>query len=103
MYEAGLVDHSMALNEFADMTDEQISVFTTGNRIPEYEFADYKVRSKAVVTVVPGMFPPGPASVDWKARGHVTPVKDQGFHCNSCWAFSAIAALESALSMLVKT
>ncbi|KAL6125709.1 hypothetical protein ACLB2K_073763 [Fragaria x ananassa] len=34
-----------------------------------------------------------PTTVDWRNNGSATPVRDQG-RCGSCWAFSAVAAVE---------
>jgi len=39
-----------------------------------------------------------PESLDWRDKGVVQPAKDQG-SCGSCWAFSAIATLESHIAI----
>jgi cathepsin L len=38
-----------------------------------------------------------PGAIDWRTKGIVSAVKDQG-HCGSCWAFASTAVLESSLA-----
>ncbi|CAL5183568.1 unnamed protein product [Lathyrus oleraceus] len=43
-----------------------------------------------------------PSTLDWRSRGAVTSVKDQGL-CGCCWAFSSVAAIEGIVAIKTGT
>ena len=54
--------------------------------------------AKRAAVVEPVFHPFVPSELDWRARGKVTPVKDQD-RCGTCWALSAVDAAESAYAI----
>jgi cathepsin L len=83
-FKAGLHSFDMGMNQFGDMTHEEFRTKMNG----------YKQKSKpSAASIFQAAVADIPKSVDWRTKGYVTPVKDQG-QCGSCWAFSAVASLE---------
>jgi C1A family cysteine protease len=72
--------YDMDFNGFMDLTTAEFKKFYNG-------FATKTTRKEAPVV---GELA---ASVDWRTKGAVTPIKDQG-QCGSCWAFSTTGAIE---------
>ncbi|XP_061456694.1 procathepsin L-like isoform X2 [Rhineura floridana] len=81
--------YRLGMNHLGDMTNEEFRQRLTGFHPDLGELHD-----SVNVTWFHGSAPlQTPKSMDWRSKGYVTPVKDQG-SCGSCWAFSATGALE---------
>ncbi|XP_031268261.1 senescence-specific cysteine protease SAG39-like [Pistacia vera] len=77
--------YKLGLNEFADLTNEEFRASRNGYKRGSISSGTISFSYENVIAVPPTM--------DWRKKGAVTPVKDQG-QCGCCWAFSAVAAME---------
>lgn len=80
----------LGLTKFADLTNEEYRSMFLGTRprkskglLSASKSDRYAIRDNDEL----------PEHVDWREKGAVNPVKDQG-QCGSCWAFSTVAAVE---------
>jgi cathepsin L len=85
----GLHTYTLGMNKFGDMTNEEFSKQMNGLKL--------SLRNQSTAIDRHTFLAPAniklPTSVDWRTKGYVTPVKDQG-QCGSCWAFSTTGSLE---------
>jgi len=77
---------TVAMNKFADLTVTEFSAMYKGLKQVAHNIATNadNIDTSAL-----------PASVDWRTKGVVTGIKNQG-QCGSCWSFSTTGSLEGA-------
>ena len=76
------------INQFSDLTDSEFKSQNLGGykALTNPQPSTHTYERKAIKDL--------PASVDWREKGAITDVKNQG-QCGSCWAFATTEMIES--------
>jgi cathepsin F len=90
------VDWQVGVTKFFDLAPEEFQKYTGGRK---YDAAQLATSCLAGGVTAPQLSAEAlPSSWDWRTKGVVSPIKNQG-QCGSCWAFSTISVIESAWAL----
>ena len=97
--------YTLKMNKFGDLTNEEFAA-TYLKPIGEDDVVTFSEKSNVSREMAEDFFGDSktekaiknlqiPSNVDWKAKGAVTHIRDQG-KCHGYWAFASIAAIEGS-------
>ncbi|UYV60960.1 CTSL [Cordylochernes scorpioides] len=83
-YDLGMQSYYLGINKYSDWSSQEFTKHMSRLIVSEDRTMDLYEPSGDMEL---------PSSLDWRSKGYVTGVKDQG-RCAICWAFSTTGALE---------
>jgi len=83
--------YKLGLNQFADLTSDEFK----NKHLGGFDGPIAQITESSYSESIPQ---PTAGSVDWRTKGVVTPVRDEG-QCGATWAIAAVEAIESAIAI----